>query len=99
MRLHGLDAPDPNQPGCVLARLEVDYSAPVFYDERVLVTVRAARLGNSSLDLEYAAWTAEHGRACSCKSVIVLATAASGEKFRIPDDMRRSMAEFEGREL
>lgn len=98
MTHHGLPAPAPDSLGCVLARLEADYKQPIFYDERLIVTVRTAKIGNTSISLEYGAWSAEKGLACHSTSLLVLVVTTSGEKQRISDAMRASIADFEGRE-
>jgi len=98
MMAHGLPAPAPNSTGCVLARLEADYRQPVFYDERLLVTVRTEKIGNTSMLLEYGAWSAEKGLSCHSISLLVMVVTTTGEKKRISDQMRSSIAIFEGRE-
>lgn len=98
MMHHGLSAPAPDSAGCVLARLEADYKQPVFYDERLLVTVRTAKIGNTSILLEYGAWSAEKGLTCSATSLLVMVVTVTGGKERISDAMRASIAGFEGRE-
>ncbi len=98
MMHHGLSAPAPDSTGCVLARLEADYKQPVFYDERLLITVRAAKIGNTSIVLEYGAWSAEKGLTCHATSRLVMVVTVTGEKQRISDAMRASIAGFEGRE-
>ena len=80
------------------ARLEADYKQPVFYDERLLITVRAAKIGNTSLLLEYGAWSAEKGLTCQSTSLLVMVVTVTGKKERISDAMRASIADFEGRE-
>ncbi len=98
MMHHGLAAPAPDSIGCVLARLEADYKQPVFYDERLIITVRAAKIGNTSILLEYGAWSAEKGLTCHSTSLLVMVVTVSGKKERISDAMRESIASFEGRE-
>ncbi|MFL7814238.1 MAG: acyl-CoA thioesterase [Anaerolineales bacterium] len=41
------------QIGFILARVELDYKAPIQLTDRVEVGVRTSRLGNKSLDMEY----------------------------------------------
>ena len=41
------------QIGFILARLELDYKAPILMTDKVEVGVRTSRLGNKSLDMEY----------------------------------------------
>jgi len=98
MMFHGLPAPAPDSTGCVLARLEADYRQPVFYDERLLITVRTEKIGNTSILLEYAAWSAEKGLTCRSTSLLVMVVTTTGEKERISDEMRTSIAAFEGRD-
>jgi len=99
MMHHGLSAPGPDVAGCVLARLEVDYKQPVFYDERLLITVRAAKIGNTSILLEYGAWSVEKGLTCQSTSLLVMVVTVTGQKEPVSDTMRASIAGFEGREF
>ena len=39
--------------GFILARIELDYKAPILMTDEVEVGVRTSRLGNKSLDMEY----------------------------------------------
>ncbi|MCJ7716518.1 MAG: acyl-CoA thioesterase, partial [Anaerolineales bacterium] len=39
--------------GFILARVELDYKAPILLTDEVEVGVRVSRLGNKSLDMEY----------------------------------------------
>jgi len=39
--------------GFILARVELDYKAPILMTDQVEVGVRTSRLGNKSLDMEY----------------------------------------------
>ena len=98
MMHHGLPAPGPDSTGCVLARLEADYKQPIFFDERLIITARTVKIGNTSISLEYSAWSADKGLACQSASLLVLVVTTTGEKERVPDAMRASIATFEGRE-
>jgi acyl-CoA thioester hydrolase len=98
MMHHGLPAPGPRSLGCVLAHLEADYKQPVFFDQRLIITVRTVKIGNTSISLEYGAWSAEKGLTCRSTSLLVLVVTVSGEKQRVSDAMRASISAFEGRE-
>ena len=98
MMHHGLAAPAPDSIGCVLARLEAEYKQPVFYDERLIITVRTVKIGNTSILLEYGAWSAEKGLTCQSTSLLVMVVTVTGEKQRITDAMRDSISGFEGQE-
>jgi acyl-CoA thioester hydrolase len=39
--------------GFILARVELDYKAPILMTDQIEVGVRTSRLGNKSLDMEY----------------------------------------------
>jgi acyl-CoA thioester hydrolase len=41
------------QLGFILARIELDYKAPILLTDQIEVGVRTSRLGNKSLDMEY----------------------------------------------
>ena len=99
MMHHGLSAPGPDVTGCVLARLEAEYKQPVFYNERLIITVRTVKIGNTSIVLEYGAWSAEKGLTCQSTSLLVMVVTVTGKKERISDAMRASIADFEGREF
>jgi len=95
---HGLSAPGPDATGCVLARLDASYQQPIFYDERLVIAVRTAKIGNTSMTLEYGAWSVEKGPVCQSTSLLVMVQTKTGEKQRVSDAMRTSISGFEGRE-
>jgi len=88
LRRGGKDTPSP-----VLLGLEIRYLKPAFHGDAVLATVRTAKIGNTSMSLDYAAWTT--GCAATCTSPFVLMNAGTGEKVTVPDDMRKSISDFE----
>ena len=96
LMLHGLPAPAPDSTGSVLVRLEAHYYQPVFYNERLLITVRTEKIGNTSIHLEYGAWSAEKGLASQSTSLLVMVVTMTGNKERVSDEMRASIAAFEG---
>ena len=101
LMFHGLDAPKSHSLGsvCVLAKLEATYKQPVLFGEQLLVTVRASRIGNTSLDLEYCAWCLEKGECCTSKSLLVLVISSTGEKVSVSKSMRLSINTFENIQL
>ncbi|MBV9815739.1 MAG: acyl-CoA thioesterase, partial [Alphaproteobacteria bacterium] len=52
----GLAPLSPNAPGPVIAETGIRYHRPLAYADEILVSARAVRLGNTSFDMEYAAW-------------------------------------------
>ena len=101
LMFHGLDAPKSNSQGyvCVIAKLEATYKQPVLFGEELLVTVRASRIGNTSLDLEYCTWSSEKRECCNSKSLLVLVMSSTGEKVSVPKSMRLSINNFESLQL
>jgi acyl-CoA thioesterase FadM len=81
----------PEHPGFVVARVELDYLAPLAYGHEVLVTARAVAMGRTSLTMEYAAW--RDGLAARCLTRLVLVVGATGARVPIPEAVRRRIRE------
>ena len=84
--------------GPILARTEVDYLAPVEYPDTLLVSTRAARVGNSSFTLETAIHAERMGRLVSRGRfvIVVVDYANGGAKTRVPETVRAAMRALEG---
>jgi acyl-CoA thioester hydrolase len=77
--------------GIIVARIEVDFRAPISYGEEVEIGVRASRFGSKSFDLEYQ--LRANGRvAAEAKSVCVGYDYGTGETVPIPDAWRERLA-------
>ena len=77
--------------GFIVARIEIDFRAPLSFGEEVDVGVRASRFGTKSFDLEYELRSA--GRVVAeAKSVCVGYDYGSGETIPIPDSWRERLA-------
>jgi acyl-CoA thioester hydrolase len=75
----------------IVARVEIDFRAPIAFGEEVEVGVRASRFGSKSFDLEYELRAG--GRlAAEAKSVCVGYDYRSGETVPIPDAWRERLA-------
>jgi acyl-CoA thioester hydrolase len=74
----------------IVARIEIDYRAPVRLGETIDVGVRAARVGTKSFDLEYELRVDDRvvGQA---KSVNVFYDYGRREPAAIPDEWRRQL--------
>jgi len=44
---------DRNQLGMIVAKVTIDFRAPIFYSDKMEIRTRCSRLGSKSLDLEY----------------------------------------------
>ena len=75
----------------IVARIEIDFRAPLELDETVEIGVRAARFGTKSFDLEYELRAG--GRlVAEATSVCVGYDYASGETVPIPEAWREQLA-------
>jgi acyl-CoA thioester hydrolase len=78
------------EQGPILATTTCDFLEPIRYPADVVVGVRVAKVGNTSLSTEYGVWS--NGRLYARGSaVIVFVRYATGEKLRIPDAMRAAI--------
>jgi acyl-CoA thioester hydrolase len=75
----------------IVARIEIDFRAPVGFGDEVEVAVRASRFGDKSFDLEYELRVA--GKVVAeAKSVLVGFDYEKGETVAIPDEWRERLA-------
>jgi len=82
----GVPPRSPDDPGFVVARIEVDYLRPLAYGDEVLVTARTVALRRTSLTMEYAAW--RDGLAARCLTRLVLLIGATGARVPVPEAVR-----------
>ena len=76
--------------GPILARVENDYLEPVEYPARVTVGIRVERVGNTSLTLAHEIWHAGAPQRVVARgrAVVVLVDYETGQKVRVPDEVR-----------
>jgi acyl-CoA thioester hydrolase len=75
----------------IVARIEIDFRAPVGFGEEVEIAVRASRFGDKSFDLDYELRVA--GKVVAeAKSVLVGFDYEKGETVAIPDEWRERLA-------
>jgi acyl-CoA thioester hydrolase len=75
----------------IVARIEIDFRAPVGFGDEVEVSVRASRFGEKSFDLDYELRVG--GRVVAeAKSVLVGYDYRKGEAVEIPDKWREKLA-------
>ena len=83
--------------GFILARVELDYKAPILMTDRVEVGVRTSRLGNKSLDMEYLVREIDSNKIYLVgKTVQVAYDYQTGETIPLRPNWRERIAEFEG---
>jgi acyl-CoA thioester hydrolase len=75
----------------IVARIEIDFRAPVSLGDEIEIAVRATRFGDKSFDLDYVLRVG--GKVVAeAKSVLVGYDYGSGETIAIPDDWRERLA-------
>ena len=83
--------------GFILARVELDYKAPILMTDKVEVGVRTSRLGNKSLDMEYLVREAGSGKIyCVGNTVQVAYDYGTRETIHLRPYWRESIAQYEG---
>ena len=75
----------------IVARIEIDFRAPVGFGEEVEIAVRASRFGGKSFDLEYVLRVGDTVVA-EAKSVLVSYDYGRGEAVELPDEWREKLA-------
>ncbi len=94
---HGFgQAPEGGEPWIFLvAEARVTYRAPIRFGDPVVVECRVAWASRSSFALEYRV-VAGDAIAAEGETIQVMVAAASGRPTRVPEDLLRRIADFEG---
>jgi acyl-CoA thioester hydrolase len=84
-------APTLEDMGIIVARVEIDFRAPVRLGDEVEVTVQASRFGEKSFDLDHELRV--DGRiVAEAKTVLVTYDYSTREAVPIPDEWREKLA-------
>lgn len=83
----------PNGVGPILVTTTCDFLRPVVHPAELLVGVRVAKIGETSITMEYALWRADAPDAICARgsSVAVLVDYATNRKVRVPDSVRAAI--------
>jgi len=89
--LHHRGAATPDSMPIIVARIEIDFRAPVGLGDEVEISVHASRFGEKSFDLDYVLRVG--GKiVAEARSVLVGYDYGTGETIAIPEDWRERMA-------
>ncbi len=77
--------------GMILARVEIDFRAPLQIGDEIEIGVRPARVGEKSFDLEYEVRAGETV-AAEAKTVIVSYDYETGRTVEVPQAWREALA-------
>lgn len=94
----GTDKKWSQQVGIILARIEIDYKAPVFLHDTVFVYTRCSRIGNKSLTLDWLIVREMKGEeeiVADGIAVLVCYDYAHEKTIPLPDEQRKAIEEFE----
>ncbi len=84
--------PRPEDFKAVVARIEIDYAAPVWLDSEIVCHIGITELGRSSLTFEYKICTPDASMVYArAKSVHVMFDKQSQRSFPIPEEFRRAI--------
>ena len=83
----------------VARALAVEYLAPARFDDELEIQVRIARIGNSSVTYEFAAYLRGNVLAVAATQTAVLVDLAEHKPCRVPDWWRDKIRAFEGEDL
>jgi acyl-CoA thioester hydrolase len=82
--------------GCIAARLEVDYKAPLEWRENVAVGCRVSRFGTKSFDTEYEVWSESRNLLAATMMLKCVAFDYENNKsIEIPREWRERIAAYE----
>jgi acyl-CoA thioester hydrolase len=87
--------------GMILARLEIDFKAPILFGDHVSIYTRCARLGSKSFDLDYVITRQPADRAtpplvaAESHSVIVAFDYATQRTMAVSDAWRAAMSAYD----
>jgi len=80
----------------VLARTTLEYKSPAEFDEFLEIFVRVSAIGNTSLTFDFEIYAENDGRLVStAQSLYVCVDPKTLSKMRVPDDLRRRIADLE----
>src|SRR5215210_1694705 len=75
----------------IVARIEIDFRAPVSFDQELEIAVHASRFGEKSFDLEYEL-DVDGQVVAEAKSVLVSYDYGKHEAVQLPDEWREKLA-------
>ncbi len=90
-RIAYLDPLGAEASNMILARVEIDFRAPLRMGAELEIGVRPARLGTKSFELEYEVRSGET-LAAEAKTVLVSYDYASGRAVELPESWREALA-------
>ena len=86
--------------GIVVANINADFLAPVFFSDDLYIETTVIHLGNKSFTLLQRAINKASGvLKCQCRTVMVGYDMATKEPVELPDSFKKTICEYEGKTL
>lgn len=94
------DLHDWNKFAVVVANINADFMAPVFFSDELIIETTVVQLGNKSLTLLQRAVNKSSGvLKCQCRTVLVGYDVTSKEPVPIPMIYKKAICDYEGKTL
>ncbi len=89
-----------NTLGIVVANINADFLAPVFFSDELYIETTVIHLGHKSFILLQRAVNKASGvLKCQCRTVMVGYDVATKEPVELPDSFKQTICEYEGKSL
>lgn len=99
-RIGVLDFESENKTAMILASIQCDYLQQLTYPDRIVVGASVTRIGNSSMTVKHAiASEAACDVVAKSESIIVYYDYQDQQSLRVPDEVRKKIAELEAHEF
>lgn len=86
--------------GIVVANINADFLAPVFFSDDLEIETTVIHLGNKSMTLMQRAVNSATGvLKCQCRTVMVGYDIASKEPVELPEDFKQTICDYEGKTI
>ena len=86
--------------GIVVANINADFLAPVFFSDDLVIHTSVIHLGHKSFTLLQRAVNKASGVVkCQCRTIMVGYDVASKEPVELPTDFKRAICDYEGKTL
>lgn len=88
-----------SEQGIILAKITVDYKAPIYFKDKLFVYTKCIRLGNKSFDLAYSLLREKDGKETELatgSSVQVCFDYKNQATIAIPESWKKKVRTFEG---
>lgn len=81
----------------VVAHVDADFLAPVYYPDEIVIETQVVKLGNKSFTLEQRAVnTRTHDVKCRCTTIMVCLDQTTKQSEQLPDFFRQGVKQYEG---